>query len=183
MTIEYDPSIHVEAPQQFVSESDLPNTSTVAMPTLQTFVAPSGEFSLQMPGIPVEQVQSIATEIGTLEIHIFMVDLPNAAYLVSYTDYPAEIITQLDPQTLLDGARDDELNKIEGAIIEEIPADLNGHPGRAVRAAIANGQGIIRFRHYLVGNRLYQVAIIGDPTAVVIEQATTFLNSLRLINP
>jgi hypothetical protein len=103
--------------------------------------------------------------------------------VVAYSDYPAEIIEQTDPQALLDSSRDGAVNNLGGTLVSEEVIDLAGNPGRSlVISANANQEqtATINSRIYLVENRLYQVLVVSPEGTESLEESLSFLDSFDL---
>jgi hypothetical protein len=154
-----------------------------APPSPEVFVSDSGQFEIAAPAPFEETQQSVETPVGPVEIYTFTAETENTAYVVAYSDYPAEIIEQTDPQALLDSSRDGAVNNLGGTLISEEVIDLAGNPGRSlVISANANQEqtATINSRIYLVENRLYQVLVVSPEGTESLEESSSFLDSFDL---
>ncbi|NJN20574.1 MAG: hypothetical protein HC812_04440 [Leptolyngbya sp. RL_3_1] len=134
-----------------------------AAPQLEEFASEAGNFTIQTPIALTENRQSVETAVGPIEIHTFTAEDRNAAYVVAYSDYPAEMVAQTDPDTLLSGSRDGAVQNVGGTLISEDTIDLNGNPGLAlvIDAQTETGEEATVNAHlYLFENRLYQVLVV-----------------------
>ena len=151
-----------------------------AAPEPEEFSSESGNFTVQTPIELEESSQSVETAVGPIEIHTFTAENRTAAYVVAYSDYPAEMVAQTDPEELLNGSRDGAVQNVGGTLISEDQIELDGNPGRAlvIDAATEDGeQATVNANLYLFENRLYQVLVVvpkGEEDKVDIEG---FLNS------
>ena len=129
----------------------------------EIFTSETGGFSIETPLDLVEASQSVPTAAGDIEIYTYTAEDDNAAYVVAYSDYPAEIVEQTDPVTILDGGRDGAVGNVGGTLVSEDQIELAGNPGRSlvIDAQTDDGQAAtINARIYLVENRLYQALVV-----------------------
>lgn len=149
----------------------------------EEFSDQNGKFSVMTPVSLKETVQAVDTAVGSVDIHLFIGEKGNSAYMVGYSDYPAEIIEQSDPAAMLDGARDGAVSNISGTLISETAITLDGNPGRelVITAKVDDSDADVKARIYMVGNRLYQVLVIGVKGEVTPEDADAFLQSFKLL--
>jgi hypothetical protein len=147
------------------------------------FVSDAGGFRLKMPAAPKEQTQKIQTPIGPIDLHMYLIDKGDMAYLATYSDYPEEVAKQ-DPKQLLDGVVDGSIKNSKGELITSKDINIGGFPGREYdyNIPIPGGQtGIGRSRVYLVNTRLYQIVYIGAKAKGIPKAADDYLKSFELI--
>jgi hypothetical protein len=121
----------------------------------------------------------VNTAVGPIDAHMFVASPdPNIAYIVSYSDYPEEMVKKSDPQKMLDGARDGAAKNVNGKIESEKKIKIDGHPGRDF--VIATERFQIRDRIYMVGSRLYQVMLVGSKDVISGKDAEKFIESFKL---
>ncbi len=149
----------------------------------QVFTSQTGKFSISAPVSLKETTQSVDTQIGPIELHMFSADASNASYMVGYSDYPAEIVNQSDPQKMLDGSGQGMAQNMGGTIVTANQISLNGNPGRelVVTATSQNQKITVKANIYLVGNRLYQVMIGLLSSDFNETTADSFLKSFKLL--
>ncbi|MEB3268221.1 MAG: hypothetical protein VKJ09_06760 [Leptolyngbya sp.] len=152
-------------------------------PKIETFTSDNGGFVVSTPIVLEEATQSVDTAVGPIDIYTYTAEDRNAAYVVAYSDYPAEIVAQNDPATMLNGSRDGAVGNVGGTLISEDEIELGGNPGRSlvIDAQTEDGQAAtVNARIYLVDNRLYQVLVVvpkGEEDKVDIQG---FLDSFTL---
>ncbi len=151
--------------------------------TLETFSSEVGEFTVAAPA-PFEEVQqSVETPVGPVDIYTFTAETDDSAYVVAFSDYPAAMVDQSNPELLLNSSRDGAINNLGGTLIREDMIEIAGHPGRSLMIA-AQGQAdepaIINSHIYLVGNRLYQILVVSPDDQQLALQPQTFLESFTL---
>jgi hypothetical protein len=142
------------------------------------FRCPAGKFTAFMPANP--RKQDLKAMGVSLNMYTFLER--DGAYAVAYADLPIPSgETSEQTQKRLDGARDGMIRNVGGKLTGESRIWLQSkHPGREVRADIPEKGGVLRARVYLVGTRMYQVAVMGVPSWVNSEEATKVLHSLAL---
>jgi hypothetical protein len=140
-----------------------------------------GKFSVRFPGKPRETLQMTETPLGKLEVFTATYATSDGnVYMVSYTNFPLEAVTQDGRDALYDGVRD-ELKGKDGKVrpdgdkAREIGAKKL--PGRELEIERDRGKQRLRFRIVFHDGRLYQVAVIGTTKFVEGKDATRFLDS------
>lgn len=148
----------------------------------QAYDSSSGRFTIDFPGKPKEQSQTVQTPVGSIAVHIIMYESRSAAYGVTYSDFPASHIESSSVDEILDGACQGAARNIGGTIISQKPISIGNHPGQEVKvAASTSGKKVeVRNRIYLVGNRLYQVVVTSTPGDTEDSTANKFVNSFKL---
>jgi hypothetical protein len=152
----------------------------------QEFTSEQGRFSVMSP-LPLEEsTQSVDSELGPIEVHFFMADQADRAYMVGYSDYPQDFIDQTDPDSILDGARDGAVGNVNGKLVSETNLLLDDqHPGREIIITTMLDQdqeGTVKSHMYLVGNRLYQVMVIAASGEMSVQEMDDFINSFKLLD-
>ncbi len=149
--------------------------------TWEVFSSPKGSFSVQMPGTPTENKQTMNTPTGVIDIHMFILEQKGCAcYIVSYNDYPDSLIKTSSADQILDGARDGTIEKSKGKLQSEVSISINTYPGRELQVYGPHGKFAIRTRIYLVKNRLYQVGVVTSTEKSVSSDTNKFLNSFKI---
>lgn len=153
-----------------------------AMAQKDYFESKEGNFKVIFPGAPQVSTDDVPTDIGTIKMKSFMYEKSALeAYMVAYSDYPAEMVEVSNADDLLQGGKNGALSSfgIEKAEEEE-DIKINGHPGKYFKAN--NNQYYVVYKMYMVGNRLYQIAILRDGAYPDKKEAKSFLNSFKLLN-
>jgi hypothetical protein len=71
------------------------------------------------------------------------------------------------------------ISNIKAKLTSASRTTLDGkYPGRNVEAELPDKKGILRARIYFVGQRLYQIVVLGKNQLVDSKDATKFLDSL-----
>ena len=148
----------------------------------QPFTPAQGGFTISMPDKPKADVLSTNTAVGVIDLNIFLIEMDDSAYIVSYADYPESLVRNNNTDVMLDGARDGAVANVDGKLLAERRITLQGYPGREllVEAQSKGVQGLVRARVYLVGRRLYQMLVAGSEAQFSESDAEIFLNSFQL---
>jgi hypothetical protein len=146
----------------------------------KSFTSKEGGFSVLMPGTPKAMRQSLNTQAGPIAMNMFVLDMGTTAYVVMFSDYPAEGVKKAGSAKVLKGARDGAVNNARGAkLLAEKQISLNGHPG--VELKLEQGeQGILLARLYMVRNRLYQAICVMPKNRAVSGEMERFVGSFKL---
>ncbi len=146
-------------------------------------------FSILFPQKPAEEAQVIPSAVGELKLNMYIYDASaddtdeNLIYLVNYTEYPDSLFAGASEEKItkmLRGSVDGMLSNVEGKLISEKVIELNGFPGREIKASIQNATAIINVRFYLVRNKMYLIETITDATKDSNQSMSKFLNSFKL---
>jgi hypothetical protein len=135
----------------------------------------TGGFNILMPVQPQVQEKQVDTAAGKLTNHIFLAIKGQAAFALSYADYPAN---SADPQEVLNSVREGAINGIKGTLISSKDITHKGYPGREFKATTQGG--VYSSRIYLVNTRLYQMVVVvpvaeaGASTADINRFLTSF---------
>lgn len=150
--------------------------------TWDSFTSSEGKFSALFPKNPTEEIDTLNTAIGTLEMHTFTASYRKGFFAVAYVDYPYSAVRVTPASSLLDGARDGAVERTNGRLLSEKLISLGGYPGREIKIKIETPKhtAIIRCRIYLVKNRLYQILVATSIQEAYSTIGTTFLNSFQV---
>lgn len=162
------------------SSTEQPPSGNTPTNGMQPYTSDDGRFSILFPGSPQQQTHPVNLPGGeTVTLYQLYVsqENDNIAYTVMYNDYPSQYTSGIDPQAILQGARD---GATKGrTLTDDEVISLNGIPGRAIRAT--GSDGFTYEAHiYLDGSRLYQVVIVSnkDHPATLTEE---FLSSFKIL--
>jgi hypothetical protein len=136
-----------------------------------------GRFSAEMPGTPKITHQQYSTSSGTYMTTSYQVLTDDASFTLDYTDYsfPINNWTAEDwaarTVAAVPGAQMLSLSRARGA----------NRPGGHVEWEAANMVGL--FWATMVGNRLYQIGLVGPDGPELQQQAEDFLKSFQIGGP
>jgi|SRR5437016_9740225 len=139
-------------------------------------VAPvGGGFSFRMPANPKEESKTDADYSS----HSFSLVTDPVIYIVEYGDYSPTI--HLDVRGELNANRDNFVNGVNAKLIDSKEIDLDGHPGLEFTAE--NSQASMKSRVYLVGNRVFMIAVAVLDGKSEPENVERFLGSFAFAKP
>jgi hypothetical protein len=151
---------------------------------LKVFSSKEGGFTVLLPGDPKADVKKHKGPGGNKEVanHIFTVDQKTAAYVVAYMIDPglAKAGEAGIKKALENARRGAEASTRGKPIDKDKPITLDGHPGLEFQLDVPN-LGIYRSRVYIVGDRFYQVSILGPKEVATGPQADMVLDSFKLM--
>jgi hypothetical protein len=147
------------------------------------FNSKSGRFTVQLPGAPKDQKQTLKTEVGPIDLYLYAFEVSKEfAYIVSYADYPEALVKQGSKDKMLEGARDGAVKNINGKLRSgsDKKVTLNGHPGREFIIDAPDNVLVLKARQYLVNNRLYQTIAVVPKGKESSADVTKFIDSFKL---
>ena len=139
-----------------------PIVPEVVQPKWRTFTAPDGYFSVLMPGKPKRKTQIQKTYMGKIKLEIFLIQPPQqeAAYIVTYNEFPDSYVQMTNPQTIMDQAQYVELTTTKSRLLNQRNIrSSNFHPGKEIEYVNAIGK-ITKTRMFVAHGRLYKVMAI-----------------------
>jgi hypothetical protein len=168
-------------------------TARADNPAWMTFTSKEGKFSVSLPDKPTEstqQVKSAGPGAGTekREIHLFsLAPAEGHAYVISYTDYPRGAIKPDKKEAFLASVCDGFVKQVGGKERARKKLSLGTgkakHPGQEVVVAVGMAekkQLFYRTRLYLVGDRFFQLTLMGPEDFTTDKQADEFFSSFKV---
>jgi TonB family protein len=151
----------------------------------KTFESAEGRFSIQFPGTPKVGTEPLDSA-GQVVLHKSSLTT-KAEYGVIYADYPMKIEGAAAAKQILDDGAKGAVAGISSELLSISEISLYGNPGRALKERMKDG-AVMQARMFLVGQRLYQIAITLPPmqgakaedVAVYEQAAIRFLDSFKL---
>jgi hypothetical protein len=153
-------------------------------PKFSEFKSEAGKFTVMAPAVLLEETQTLETQAGKIDLHVFSTQSDDIGYFVSYCDYPQEIVQRGNPETMLDGSRDGALSNAKGTLVSETKITLEGHPGRELLMEAKDESGrsaTIKGRLFMVKNRLYQVMVVAPKARESGDVMDRFIKSFKLL--
>lgn len=155
------------------------NTTTEQVNEMPKYTSQDGKFSILFPGEPTVSTEKVETEIGTIDMSTFIYEKSSQeAYMVSYADYPAEMIKDVDQMEMLASSRNGVLENIGASVVEEKDITLDGHKGIYFKANSVSLYLI--YKMVMVNNRIFQVAIMKEGGYPSDSEADSFIGSFTL---
>lgn len=148
----------------------------------ETFTSKAQGFSVLLPGTPKEQTLKAPSPLGELTFHNFLVETNQgkAAWLATSVDYPPGSIKAENQDGVLDAGVKGAVDKLKGKLLTQSKIMLdNKYPGRSMQLEVPN-LGLYHSRIYLVGDRLYQIVVLGPKDLATSTEAKKYLDSFKL---
>ncbi len=125
----------------------------------QTYAAPDGSFSVELPGEPVvETAQAPIDGGGTRPLTLVSVKpTKTTAYMCSYVE--DQNLEKKSPDEALESARDGSLLKTQGTVISQKRTTVQGYPALDMQAR-ARGNSLLDSRMIVVVKRLYMIMAV-----------------------
>lgn len=144
------------------------------------FTSDAGKFTINFPGTPTEETQSVPTEVGNIEMVTFMYEKSaTEVYMVAYSDYPSALIELSNAKDLLGGAKDGALGTYGATVSTEKDITIDGNPGMFFKAN--SDSYYVTYEIYLVDNRLYQIVILKDGAYASESDYNKFTKTFKLL--
>jgi hypothetical protein len=149
------------------------------------FVSKDGKFSVALPVKPSEKNRKVKIGDREQDLHVFSAEQKSGggavAYVVTYLDYPKGTI-DADKDKFLAGVVERNVGILKGKVAAEEKVALGKakHPGRDVRVDLPDKKQLYRARVFLVGDRVYQVVVLGPEEIIKGKEIDEFLASFKV---
>lgn len=133
-----------------------------AAPALTPYVSEEGHFRVLLPGTPEPAYSNLELTMGLnlRKTSVFVESLDQrVAYIVTYADFPEELVLGQDPQDFLRSIQEEH---VQGRSVSS--ESMSVHQGLpAHHYEFVDTQGMMHSVHlFLAGTRLYQLFIVGQ---------------------
>ena len=122
------------------------------------FTSDEGNFSVLMPEIPEDKVETTQSSHGPYTTHLFIVKDTTNVYLIGWVDYDPSF--NFNRQAELEANRDNFVKGINAKLISTRPTVIDGYS--ALEFVAETEDRVFKSRVYMVGRRPYQI-VIGSP--------------------
>jgi len=146
----------------------------------KTYTIKDGKFTIELPGEPKQQTQTLDTEFGKLDMSMLIYTNENSSYIVGFTDYPKSSMTTVNIDTFFENAKKGALKNTNGTLLQEKVIAYKTYPGREIKVSAMNGKAIILMRFFLAGNRFYEVLAALPPDEEYTENTKRFFDSFTI---
>lgn len=162
-------------------EEDISASNDLAENKIDPFISEEGRFSVLFPGPPQKKTESIPTEVGPIDITIYLYqEGATLAYLIGHSDYPQEIIKNVDVNEMLKGVQDDVVRKVSAKVIKDEKIMLNEKYAGKYFTAKSEKINLI-YELYLVDNRLFQIGVISTQSLEENPMFKKFMKSFQIL--
>ncbi|MCE9568248.1 MAG: hypothetical protein K8U57_40125 [Planctomycetes bacterium] len=144
------------------------------------FESKEGRYSAAFPGTPTTD----SKKAGELTINTAAVDAKGVAYMVIYSDLPAETVKTSKSEDILDSGEKGLVTNFKAKVTKSQPTTFGKekYPARNVTAEVKVDATTLRLRITIVlaGNRVYQVLAVGNPDVVGNAMTDKFFDSFEI---
>ncbi len=132
---------------------------------VETLTSEEGRFTILFADKPKVAQQVVRLPGGNVTMHIMTADFPHqtGGMVVSYTDYPPQVLAARNPARMLDDSVTGTVKGMKATLVKSGRITQAGESGREFTWTAAGTKGPMKGqgRIFLVGPRLYQVLIVG----------------------
>lgn len=163
------------------------NTQQLKAPSGKTLHSAAGRFRITLPAeLPAfkltETIQK--TSVGDIKLHMYLSEIPGAACMISYSDFPPASFNGRTAQEMLEDGRDGAFKNVHATRDKQENLVVQGNPAISVygSGSFASGQPFnLHFYFVLVRPRAYQIGCVtSDQAGLGNLKIQTYLNSFRL---
>jgi len=149
----------------------------------EVYQSESGQYTIRFPGAPNTSSDTVLADVGPITMHSCQFEnRDGVAYMVSYADYPQSMVDTRDKRELLQSGKRTVVRSMElSALDVEEEVLLGDHPGLDFQGH--SESYYVVFRVFMVGNRLYQIAMMREGEYVSEEERVAFMESFQLLMP
>jgi hypothetical protein len=119
------------------------------------FNSDEGHFSVLMPQIPTEKVETTDSAHGPYTTHLFVVRDADCVYLIGWVDYQPSF--NFNRQAELEANRDNFVKGISGTLESTRSSTIIGYP--TIEFTAQTSDRTFKSRVLIVGRRPYQIAV------------------------
>lgn len=140
------------------------------------FNSEEGRFTVLMPQVPKEQVETKQSEHGPYSTHLFIVRDDKNVYLIGLVDYDPGF--NFNRQIELEANRDNFVKGVEATLTSTRAISIDGYP--VIEFTADTATRTFKSRVYMVGRRPYQI-VIGYPKGDdLVAPTSRFFNSFKV---
>jgi len=140
------------------------------------FKSDNGRFSVLMPEIPKDQVETTQSEHGPYTTHLYITRHDNNVYLIGWVDYDPSF--NFNKLSELNANRDNFVKGIKATLISSNTRTIDGY--QALEFSAETADRIFKSRVYMVGRRPYQIVIGYPKDAEDPATVSRFFNSFKV---
>jgi hypothetical protein len=141
------------------------------------FTSDVGRFSVVMPGIPEDKVETTPSDHGPYTTHLFILRNEQNVFLIGYVDYDPSF--NFNRQAELEMNRDNFIKGLSATLLTTRSLRIDGYA--VLEFTAENAQKVFTSRVYMVGRRPYQI-VVGSPKGVDDSvNINRFFNSFKIM--
>lgn len=149
---------HTRRPPSVPATKPMPSPSAPDLGGWAHFNSAVGRFSVLVPEIPEEKVETTQSEHGPYTTHLFIVRDTRNVYLIGWVDYDPSF--KFNRQSELEANRDNFVKGVKATLTSTQSLTIDGYP--VLEFTADTDSRTFKSRVYMVGRRPYQI-VIGFP--------------------
>ncbi len=103
-------------------------------------------------------------------------------YLVSYADYPADLVARSGVDVVLNGISIGVIADTGGSLVSQTDITVYGYTATELVINSPDGESRLWMRIFLVEKRVYHISLVASVESVNAEDAKRFFESFRLLD-
>ena len=135
-------------------------------------------FSAAFPCQAQIKTKPINTDAGNVTMVYYICQNGGSGYYVALGDYPKGFV--ISPDETLASAAQGAAQNVNGTIRSMVPYPIGNIPGRELLVDVTSSSAVAHVRIFVVGDRLYQVGVLGRTGSERSQAWLDFLNSFTL---
>ena len=158
-----------------------PSPAAPVQPTVDAgdwvrFDSAVGRFSVLMPMIPEDTVETKESEHGPYTTYLFISRVHPYVYLIACVDYDPKF--NFNRQSEMEANRDNFVKGVQATLTGSRSLTIDGYP--VIEFTADNKERTFKSRVYLVGRRPYQIVIGYPKDAEDVTATNRFFNSFKV---
>jgi hypothetical protein len=148
----------------------------------QPFNSAEGKFSVLMPTDPELQTRDIHAENGDAKYYRYSAINEIGLFSVMYFVHPVEAKDAAERDARLELMCNGIIKNLDGEVTLDRKIKLYGYPGRefVIKKTEDGNKNVYQWKVFMVGNRLYQLAVTTDAKDSESTDVAKFFNSFAL---
>lgn len=145
-------------------------------------------FTVKFPATPKEEVRTVDSEAGKLELDIQMLEPASAddnmVYIAMETRYPEGTVNTTNSyelNALYKKSIDASLTAVNGELISITDIDFNGKPGKEYKCYFSGGEALMVYRILYFDQKLYTIGVITLPSKDNNKAMKEFFKSFKIL--
>lgn len=169
---------HTNRPPKLPStpSAPTPNAGNIVPGSWRKFTSVPGRFSVFMPGVPEDKVETTPSEHGPYTTHMFVLKRRPNVYLIGWVDYDPSF--NFNRQAELEANRDQFVKNLQATLLTTQNLTIDGYPTLEFTAEVP--ERVFKARVYMVGRRPYLIVISSPKGVDDTVNVNRFLNSFKV---
>ena len=152
--------------------------SKISIPTNNKFFNDDPLFRIKFKSEPTRTENEIETDVGIVKMVTYMVEEPTVVYMVAYSTYPSNHISNMNNKTMLDNAVSGFVGNLGMTLNNQNEIFLNNYQG--ILFSASSDVYYATVADYLVKNTLFQIGIMSSDRFPSQKEVDNFIYSFQL---